>query len=136
MSDTSFRDLHAPGQPFVLSNVWDVGSAQMLAAKGAKALATSSAALAFTLGNHDMGHITRDEALARAQDICAATKLSVQEDFENGFGEDPETCAETMRLAAEAGLAGICMEDTALPAASAYDFDLSVERMRAAASAA
>jgi 2-methylisocitrate lyase-like PEP mutase family enzyme len=136
MSDTTFRDLHVPGQPFVIANVWDVGSAQMLAAKGAKALATSSAALAFIIGNRDMGHISRDDALTHAQDICAATNLPVQGDFENGFGDDPETCAETVRLAAEVGLAGICIEDTALPAQTPYEFDLAVERMRAASAAA
>ncbi|WP_238366239.1 isocitrate lyase/PEP mutase family protein [Mesobacterium pallidum] len=132
----TFRALHRPGAPFILANAWDVGSARMLAALGAEALATSSAAHAFTLGRPDGGGVTRDEALAHAQDLVAATPLPVQGDFENGFGEAPETCAETVSLSAEIGLAGICIEDTALPGHSAYDFDLSVERIRASSAAA
>lgn len=142
MSDTrpdpgaTFRALHVPGKPFILANAWDIGSAQMLAARGAQALATSSAAYAFTIGQRDGGDLSRDQHLAHAQDIVAATPLPVQGDFENGFGEAPDTCAETIRLSAEAGLAGICIEDTALPDQTAYDFDLAVERVRAAAAAA
>ncbi len=132
----TFRALHLPGDPFLMVNVWDRGSARMMQAMGAKALATSSAAHAFTLGRPDGGTLTRDEALAHAQDIVAVTDVPVQGDFENGFGETPETCAETVRLAAEIGLAGICIEDTALPAQTAYGFDLAVERIAAAAAAA
>ncbi len=133
---TNFRDLHLPGKPFILANAWDMGSARVLAALGAQAIGTSSAAHAFTLGRPDMGTVTRDEALAHAQDLMAATPLPVSGDFENGFGGDPETCAETVRLSGEVGLAGICIEDTALPATSAYDFDLAVERIKAASAAA
>ena len=132
----SFRALHQPGKPFILANAWDAGSARMLAALGAKAIGTSSAAHAFTLGRPDMGNVSRDEALAHAQELIAATPLPVSGDFENGFGDDPDACAETVRLSAEVGLAGICIEDTALPGTSAYDFDLAVERVRAASSAA
>lgn len=133
---TSFRDLHQPGNPFILANAWDRGTAQLLAALGAKAIGTSSAAHAFTLGRPDMGTVTRDEALAHAQDLLSATSLPVSGDFENGFGDDPETCAETVRLSGEIGLAGICIEDTALPDTKAYDFDLAVERIKAASAAA
>ncbi len=136
MPDTTFRDLHRPGQPFLLANAWDAGSARMLEALGAEAIGTSSAAHAFTLGRPDMGHVTRDEALAHAQSLVAAVNLPVSGDFENGFGEAPETCAETVRLSAEAGLAGISIEDTALPDAAPYAFDLAVDRIRAAAAAA
>jgi len=132
----TFRALHQPGNPFVLANVWDQGSAKMLAALGAQALATSSGAHAFTLGRPDQGTISRDEALAHACDLVSATALPVSGDFENGFGDAPETCAETVRLAGEAGLAGISIEDTALPATTPYDFDLALERIRAAAAAA
>ncbi|GLQ54560.1 isocitrate lyase/PEP mutase family protein [Devosia nitrariae] len=132
----ALRALHRPGEPFILANAWDAGSARMLAGLGAKALATSSAAHAFTLGRPDMGHVTREEALVHAEALVSATPLPVSGDFENGFGDAPETCAETVRLAAEVGLAGISIEDTALPAASAYPFDLAVERIRAAAAAA
>jgi len=131
-----FRALHRPGSPFILANAWDVGSARMLAGLGAEALATSSAAHAFTLGRPDMGHVTREEALAHAQALVAATPLPVSGDFENGFGDAPDTCAETVKLAFEVGLAGISIEDTALPSAESYDFDLAVERIRAAAAAA
>lgn len=133
---TVFRTLHQPGNPFILANAWDVGSALMLQGMGAKAIATSSAALAFTLGTRDMGHITRDQSLAHAQDLIAAVNVPVSGDFENGFGEDPDTCAETVRMAGEIGLAGICIEDTALPTDTAYAFDLAVERIRAASDAA
>ena len=131
-----FRALHVKGRPFVLANAWDRGSAKMLAALGAQAIATSSAAHAFTLGRPDGGTLTRDEALAHAQDLCAAVNVPVQGDFENGFGDDPDTCAETVRLAAEVGLAGICIEDTILPGDAPYDFDLAVERIKAACAAA
>ena len=132
---TAFRALHRPGDPFILANAWDVGSARMLAALGAKAIATSSAAHAFTLGRSDLGGVTRDEALAHAETLVAATPLPVQGDFENGFGDDPDTVAETVRLAAEIGLAGICIEDVAPPVGEAYERDLAVERIRAATGA-
>lgn len=133
---TTFRNLHNAGGAFILANAWDAGSAKMLEVMGAKSIATSSAAHAFTLGKPDMGTLSRDEALAHAQTIVAAVTVPVQGDFENGFGEDPDTCAQTVRLAAEVGLAGICIEDTALPATDPYAFELSVERIRAAVSAA
>ncbi len=132
----TFRALHVPGDPFILANVWDAGTAKVLAGLGAQALATSSAAHAYVLGRPDGGTLSRDEALAHAAEIVAATELPVQGDFENGFGDDAETCAETVRLAAEVGLAGICIEDTAFPATDPYAFELSVERIKAAASAA
>jgi 2-methylisocitrate lyase-like PEP mutase family enzyme len=132
----AFRALHQKGNPFILANAWDQGSAKMLAALGAQAIGTSSGAHAFTLGRPDQGTLTRDEALAHAADLVSATPLPVSGDFENGFGEAPETCAETVRLSAEAGLAGICIEDTALPDTKPYEFDLAVERIRAAADAA
>ena len=132
----SFRDLHTPGDPFILANAWDVGSAKMLAALGAPAIATSSAAHAFTLGRPDGGLVSRDEALAHAQDLVAAVNVPVSGDFENGFGHDPDTCAETVRLSAEIGLAGISIEDAAVPDDRAYPFDEAVARIRAAAAAA
>lgn len=133
---STFRDLHQRNNPFILANAWDAGSAKMLAGLGAQAIATSSGAHAFTQGRPDMGTLTRDEALSHAQDLIAAVDIPVSGDFENGFGDDPDTCAETVRLAGEIGLAGICIEDIALPDTTAYAFDLSVERIRAAASAA
>jgi 2-methylisocitrate lyase-like PEP mutase family enzyme len=132
----AFHDLHQQGC-FVIPNPWDRGSARMMAALGAQALATSSAAHAFTLGRPDMGGVTRDEALAHAQDLIAATALPVSGDFENGFGDAPETVAETVRLSAEVGLSGISVEDTQMvPGNPAYVFDLAVDRIRAGVAAA
>ncbi|MFQ5567745.1 MAG: isocitrate lyase/phosphoenolpyruvate mutase family protein, partial [Paracoccaceae bacterium] len=131
-----FRALHKPGAPFIIPNPWDAGSAQMLAASGAQALATTSSGSAFTLGKPDMGHVSRDETLAYCRAIVAATPLPVSADLENGFGEAPETVAETVRMAAEVGLVGCTIEDTALPDRTAYDFDLALERVRAAVGAA
>lgn len=132
----AFRALHRKGDPFVLANAWDEGSARVLKALGAQAIGTSSAAHAFTLGRPDGGHVTRDEALAHAGRLATATGLPVSGDFENGFGDAPETVAETVRMAAEAGLAGMSVEDTALPGRAPYPFDLAVARIRAAAEAA
>ncbi|AKS46179.1 2-Methylisocitrate lyase, PEP mutase family [Octadecabacter temperatus] len=133
---TSFRDLHKPGHPFILANAWDIGSAKVLKSMGAQAIATSSAAHAFTLGRPDGLGVSRDEALAHAQDLTAATGLPVQGDFENGWGDDPDTVAETVKLAGEAGLAGICIEDLKTPSYDAYDRAFAIERIKAAASAA
>lgn len=131
-----FRALHKPFDPFILANAWDAGSAKVLAALGARAIGTSSAAHAFTLGKPDMGNVTREEALEHAETLVAATALPVSGDFENGFGHAPDYVAETIRLSGEVGLAGCSIEDMALPDTKAYDFDLAVERIAAAASAA
>jgi 2-methylisocitrate lyase-like PEP mutase family enzyme len=132
----AFHDLHQSGC-FVIPNPWDRGSAQMMAALGAKALATSSAAHAFTLGRPDLGGVTRDEALAHAEDLIAATDLPVSGDFENGFGDSPEVVAETVQLSAEVGLSGISVEDTQMvPGNAPYAFDLAVERIKAGVGAA
>lgn len=132
----AFRALHVPGNPFILANAWDRGSARMLAALGAQAIATSSAAHAFTLGLPDGGRVTLDQALTHAEDLVSAVNVPVSGDFENGFGHGPEVVAETVRLSARIGLAGISIEDTEFPSGQPYDFALAVERIRAAASAA
>lgn len=132
----NFEALHRSGC-FVIPNPWDAGSARIMAAAGAQALATTSSGFAFTLGRPDMGSVTRDEALAHAEAIIAATPLPVSGDFENGFADDPDGVAETVRLAGEAGLSGCSVEDTEmLEGNPAYAFDLAVERIRAAAAAA
>lgn len=132
----TFHALHQQGC-FVIPNPWDMGSARMMAASGAVALATSSAAFAFTLGRPDMGHVTRDEALRHAEDIVRATPLPVSGDFENGFADAPDDVAETIRLAAEAGLSGCSIEDTVMTGDNpAYDFVAAVERIKAAVDAA
>lgn len=135
MSQT-FRDLHKRGNPFILANAWDIGTARLFAGLGAQALATSSGAHAFTLGRSDLGTLTREESLAHAEAIVSATSLPVSGDFENGFGDAPDILEETVRLSAEIGLAGISIEDISPSDAQPYDFELSVERIRAASAAA
>lgn len=136
-SALAFRQLHESGV-FVIPNPWDAGTARILAGLGFKALATTSAGLAYSLGRRDgEGAVTRDEAIAHARTIVDATPLPVSADLENGFGDDPETVAETIRLAAEAGLAGGSIEDaTGKADRPIYDFAHAVERVAAAAEAA
>jgi 2-methylisocitrate lyase-like PEP mutase family enzyme len=132
----SFSALHESGC-FIMPNPWDIGSARMMSALGAKALATTSSGHAFTLGKADFGVVTREEALGHASDIVAATPLPVNGDLENGYGDDPDTVAETIRLASEAGLSGCSIEDVATSQnGDFYPFELAVERVRAAADAA
>jgi len=131
----AFRELHRSGC-FVIPNPWDAGSAQLLAGMGFAALATSSGAAAGVLGRKD-GELTRDEALAHARAIVAATELPVAGDLENGFGDAPEDAALTIRLAAEAGLVGGSIEDSGgVHDRRIYDFAHAVERIAAAAEAA
>lgn len=129
-----FAELHRPGAPLVLPNPWDVGTARILAALGFQALATTSAGLAFSLGRRDgEGAVSRDEALAHAAAIVAATDLPVFADLENGFGDRPEDVAETIRRAGAIGLAGASIEDaTGDPGSPIYDRSLAVERVAAA----
>jgi 2-methylisocitrate lyase-like PEP mutase family enzyme len=131
-----FVELHAGPGAFVIPNPWDAGSARILAGLGFRALATSSAASAYTVGLKD-GELTRDQALAHARQMVAAADLPVSADLEKGFGDDPETVAETIRLAAGAGLVGCTIEDsTGNRAAPLYPLSLAVERIAAAAEAA
>ena len=104
MSD--FLALHVKGQPLLQPNAWDAGSARILAAIGFSAIATTSSGFAATLGRRD-GHITRDEALAHCRALSAAVDIPVAADLENCFADDPAGVAETVRLAAETGLAGL-----------------------------
>ncbi|HZO23829.1 MAG TPA: isocitrate lyase/phosphoenolpyruvate mutase family protein [Steroidobacteraceae bacterium] len=130
-----FRALHAAGT-FVIANAWDGGSAKVLAGLGFKAVATSSAAFAWTLGRHD-GQVSREEALAHARLIAAATALPVAADLEKGFGDSPEAVAETIRLAARTGLVGGSIEDASGDAhAPIYEAALAAERVAAAVEAA
>jgi len=131
-----FRSLHEAPEAFVIANVWDGGSARMMAALGFPALATSSGASAGLLGRRD-GRVTREEALAQARVICDATDLPVSADLEKGFGDAPEVVAETIRLAAEAGLVGCSIEDASgNPDAPIFELSHATERIAAAAAAA
>ncbi|HEY1654383.1 MAG TPA: isocitrate lyase/phosphoenolpyruvate mutase family protein [Candidatus Tumulicola sp.] len=133
-----FQALHARPGAFVIPNPWDAGTARILAALGFEALTTTSAGLAFALGRRDgAGLISREETLANAKAIADATDLPVAADLENGFGDAPDIVAETIRLAARAGLAGGSIEDaTGNPQRPIYDFNAAVERIAAAAEAA
>ena len=132
----AFLALHEQPQAFAIGNAWDAGSAKLLAAMGFKALATTSAGFAFTLGRKD-GAAGREAVLANARAIVEATDLPVSADLENGFGHDPEDAADIIRAAAAVGLVGGSIEDYDNEAAgSIYDFDHAVERVAAAAEAA
>ncbi len=133
-----FQALHLGEGLLVLPNPWDTGSAKMLAHLGFQALATTSAGLAFSLGRRDAeGAVGRDECLANARAIVEATPLPVAADLENGYGDTPEDCATTIRLAAEIGLVGGSIEDASgHPDTPIYPVELAAERIRAAVAAA
>lgn len=131
-----FRALHAAPGSFVIANAWDAGSARLLTALGFPALASSSGAQAGVLGRRD-GMVSRDEALAHCQAIVTASDLPVSADLEKGFGDAPETAAETIRLASGIGLAGGSIEDASGDKdRPLYDFALARERIIAAVEAA
>jgi 2-methylisocitrate lyase-like PEP mutase family enzyme len=132
---TRFADLHR-GPTFVLANAWDAGSAAILERSGAVAIGTSSAALASTLNREDgRGQISREEALANAALVMSGTQLPVSADLENGYGREPEECAETIRQAIAIGLAGASIEDLAdSETHEFYELPLAVDRIRAAVS--
>lgn len=133
-----FQALHQRPGCFVIPNPWDAGSAKALAALGFEALASTSAGLAFSLGRHDgEGLLSRAETLDNARAIVEATSLPVAADLENGFGDSPQECAQTIRLAAQAGLVGGSIEDASgRTEAPIYPFELAVERVQAAVVAA
>jgi 2-methylisocitrate lyase-like PEP mutase family enzyme len=133
-----FAALHARAGAFVIPNPWDAGTARILASLGFEALTTTSAGLAFSLGRKDgIGAVTREEAIANAKAIVEATDLPVAADLENGYGDSPAAAADTIRLAAAAGLVGGSIEDaTGVSERPIYDFDHAVARVAAAAEAA
>jgi 2-methylisocitrate lyase-like PEP mutase family enzyme len=130
-----FRALHTRPGAFVIPNPWDAGTARILTALGFEALATTSAGYAFSVGRLDSsGALTREEILANAKAMVDATDLPVSADLEDGFGRAPEDCADTIRMAAECGLAGGSIEDASGdPNAPIYEFRLAVDRAAAAA---
>ncbi len=135
MIATNFMQLHEPGKPFVLANAWDIGSARMLQALGARAVATSSAAHAFTLGKADLGHVSRDESIAHAADLARSLDVPVSGDFENGYGHSPDDVAKTITEAIAAGVQGGSIEDIMAPDETPYGFDEAVQRIEAAVAA-
>ncbi len=133
-----FKALHEQPEVLVIPNPWDAGTARILTALGFEALATTSAGFAFSIGRRDSAAgLTRDEVLRNAQAIVDATRLPVSADLEDGFGSAPETCAETIELAAALGLVGGSIEDaTGDPENPIFEFEAAVERVAAACDAA
>ncbi len=134
----SFKALHERPGAFVIPNPWDAGTARILTALGFEALATTSAGFAFSIGRRDsVAGLTRDDVLGNAKSIVDATHLPVSVDLEGGFGDTPETCAETIQLAAAVGLVGGSIEDaTGDKENPIYEFDHAVERIAATCEAA
>jgi 2-methylisocitrate lyase-like PEP mutase family enzyme len=127
----AFRRLHEAGC-FVIPNPWDVGSARYLQSLGFKALASTSAGFAWSVGRRD-GAVSRDDVLAHLRELVSATDLPVNADFENGYASDAAGVAESVRLAVETGVAGLSIEDSTGDAAKPlFEVDVAVERMRAA----
>lgn len=132
----SFLDLHRPGDPLLIPNPWDLGSARILVALGYQALATTSSGFAATLGRRD-GSVGREEAIDHAAAIAAAVDVPVSADLERCFADDPDGVAETVRTAKAAGLAGCSVEDaTGREADPIYSSELAAERVAAAVEAA
>src|SRR5579859_1241540 len=130
-----FFERHHRAEPLLLPNAWDIGSAKLLASLGFEALATTSSGHAATLGRLD-GSVTREEALAHAATLVAATELPVSADLENGFADEPAGVAETVALALDAGLAGCSIEDfSGDPEKPIYDLESARDRIVAAAEA-
>jgi 2-methylisocitrate lyase-like PEP mutase family enzyme len=133
---SAFRALHERDRAFIIPNPWDVGTARLLERLGFEALATTSAGYAFSIGRRDNA-VGRDRMMAHVEAIASATDLPVSGDLENGFGDDPETVAETIRRAAAAGLVGASIEDgTTRPEDPLYEHRLAAARVRAAVEAA
>jgi 2-methylisocitrate lyase-like PEP mutase family enzyme len=131
-----FRALHEREGAFVIPNPWDLGSAQLLAQMGFEALATTSGGFAFSIAKPD-GGVGRDAMMAHVQALASGVDLPVSGDLENGYGDAPEDAAETVRLAAAAGLVGCSIEDaTGRADDPIYEMGLAVERVKAAAEAA
>jgi 2-methylisocitrate lyase-like PEP mutase family enzyme len=131
-----FRALHAQDHAFIIPNPWDPGSARILAQLGFEALATTSAGYAFSVGRLDTT-IERDKILMHIAEIVTATDLPVSADLENGFGDEPVTVAQTIRLAAATGLVGASIEDMIRsPENEVYELEFAAERIRAAAEVA
>jgi 2-methylisocitrate lyase-like PEP mutase family enzyme len=127
----AFYALHARAGAFLIPNPWDIGTTRVLTQLGFEALATTSAGFAFSIGKRD-GTTGRDEMLAHAAVVVAATDLPVSADLENGFGDATEDAAETIRLAASTGLAGGSIEDS-IRGAGLYEIEHAADRIRAAA---
>lgn len=131
-----FAALHVPGEPLLLPNPWDLGSARLFESLGFDAVATTSSGFAASLGRLD-GQVTRDEALEHSAAMSQIVDIPVSADLEHCYADDPEGVAETIRLAVDTGLAGASIEDfTGDPQRGMYPIGLATERVAAAAEAA
>ena len=130
-----FLELHRRGDPLLMPNAWDLGSAALLASLGFQAIATTSSGHAATLGRPD-GAVTREEALAHAAELAHGTDVPVSADLENAFADEAAGVAETISLAVDAGLAGASVEDYSGDADDIYELSLARERVAAAVEAA
>lgn len=128
----AFKALHVPGNPLLLANIWDAGSAKAVALTGAKALATGSWSVAAAHGFRDGEQLPRDLALANLGRILAVVDVPVSIDLESGYGADPEGVAQTLALAAEAGAVGCNLEDSVPATGDARPLDEAVARLSAA----
>jgi 2-methylisocitrate lyase-like PEP mutase family enzyme len=132
----AFRALHERTTAFIIPNPWDVGSARLLEHLGFEALATTSMGFAFSMGVCD-GAVGRDLMIEHVAALASAAELPVSADLENGYGDAPDIAAETIRLAASAGVVGGSIEDaTGRPGDPIYSKELAAERIRAASDAA
>ena len=127
-----FWDLHERNEIFVIPNPWDAGSARLMQGLGFKALATTSAGFAQSLGRLD-GQVSLDEKIEHCRALCSATEIPVSADFENGFADSPEDAAVNLVKVAHAGVVGGSIEDYS--GSDIYDFDLAVDRIAACAEA-
>lgn len=131
-----FLELHRPGEPLIMPNAWDAGSAKVLASLGFEALATTSSGFAATLGRIDY-QVTREEALEHSATLAGATDVPVSADLEDAYADEPQGVAETVTLAIGTGLAGCSVEDfTGRDDDPIYEIAFAAERVRAAAEAA
>jgi 2-methylisocitrate lyase-like PEP mutase family enzyme len=126
-----FEKLHQQKDAFLIPNPWDTGSARILQGLGFKALATTSAGLAYTLGRAD-GEVTLDEKLVHCTSLAENTQIPINVDFENGFADAPEEVANNVLKLIATGVAGCSVEDFSRDDLQLYDFNLAVERVQAA----
>ena len=132
----AFAALHRPGQPLILYNVWDAGSARAVAEAGAKALATGSASVAEAHGFHDAEALPLDLALANAARVAAAVELPVTIDFEGAYGVEPEAVAANVARLSATGAVGCNFEDQVIGGEGLHSMEAQAARIRAARAAA
>lgn len=127
-----FLAMHTSTEPFILANAWDLGTAKLLCHYGAKAIGTSSSALAFTMGAPDNGSLSLEESIEHAASIAAAVPVPVSADLEHGFGDEADKVYDCIAMAIRTGIAGACIEDVNPQSGVAYDRELALDRIQAA----